>query len=178
MIQFGDIHEILGQKAETISAANGPRMCGKTTNLQGCLLSRTQLLTKSPMNILCTQTQAPDTLQSGGNCTRSKKRDNGTRAENGKTRSPTYLQLLGAHLSEWSGFARWPVACGGRSLYAPSLTHSLTHVGHPRIMDEVTSAVLDVKAKWESCLGECPPGKQSFHFRGDETKVHSLQPTV
>ena len=53
-----------------------------------------------------------------------KKRDNGTRAENGKTRSPTYLQLLGAHLSEWSGFARWPVACGGRSLYAPSLTHS------------------------------------------------------
>ena len=60
-----------------------------------------------------------------------KKRDNGTRAENGKTRSPTYLQLLGAHLSEWSGFARWPVACGGRSLYAPSLTHSLTHSCRP-----------------------------------------------
>ena len=56
--------------------------------------------------------------------------------------------------------------------------HSLTHVGHPRIMDEVISAGLDVKAKWESCLGECPPGKQSFHFRDDETKVHSLQPTV
>ena len=56
--------------------------------------------------------------------------------------------------------------------------HSLTHVGHPRIMDEVTSEGLDVKAKWESCLGECPPGKQSFHFRGDETKVHSLQPAV
>ena len=59
-----------------------------------------------------------------------------------------------------------------------SLTHSLTHVGHPRIMDEVTSAGLDVKAKWESCLGECLPDKQSFHFLGDETKVHSLQPTV
>ena len=59
-----------------------------------------------------------------------KKRDNGTRAENGKTRSPTYLQLLGAHLWEWSGFARWPVACGGRSLYAPSLTHSLMSATH------------------------------------------------
>ena len=152
------------------------RMCGKTTNLQGCLLSRTQLLTKSPMNILCTQTHAPDTLQSGGNCTRSRK----TRQQNTRKMEKLGLRPTSNSLERTSQSGA--VLPDGQLLVAEevcmrphSLTHSLTHVGHPRIMDEVT---LDVKAKWQSCLGECLSGKQSFHFLGDETKVHSLQPTV
>ena len=138
MIQFGNIHEILGQKAETISAANGLRMCGKTTNLQGCLLSRTQLLTKSPMTILCTQTHAPDTLQSGGNCTRSKKNNATTEQERKMEKLGLRPTSNSLERTSQSGV----VLPDGQLLVAEevcmrphSLTHSLTHVGHPRIMD-------------------------------------------
>ena len=60
-----------------------------------------------------------------------KERDNGTRAENGKTRSPTYLQLLGAHLSEWSGLPDGQLLVAEEVCMRPhSLTHSLMSATH------------------------------------------------